>query len=71
MSAFESEGRTADGSALGHNLEHFGGIWQTGDGFAAYVAELDRQSDPAVAPPPGWVNSSSFWLVDALRVRVS
>lgn len=64
MAAFESEGRTADGSALGHHLEHFGGTWHTSEGFAAYVAELHRQGDPAVAPPSGWVNSSSFWLVD-------
>lgn len=38
---------------------------RTSDGFADWVARLQRQADPAVAPPRGWVHCSYWWVVDA------
>jgi predicted acetyltransferase len=38
------------------------------DGFAAWVRGLLRQSDPAVAPDPGWVHCTYWWIVEGDEV---
>lgn len=36
----------------------------TRDGFAAYLADRERQNDTEVTPPAGFVHCSFFWIVD-------
>jgi predicted acetyltransferase len=37
-------------------------------GFAAWVARLTGEEDPAITPVPGWVNCSYRWIVEDGRV---
>ncbi|GAA2510026.1 GNAT family N-acetyltransferase [Winogradskya humida] len=36
----------------------------TVDGFAAFVRKLLRESDPSIAPAPGWVHCTYWWIVE-------
>ena len=65
MADFRADGRTAQQSALVHNMEQFGANWHTPAGFQAYLSSLEQAGDPAIAPPEGWVRSSTYWLVKA------
>lgn len=77
MADFIAEGRggPADDSALARNIAEFGGRWHTEAGFAAYVADLHRQGDPAQPSPPGWTHTSTYWWVEgekylgSIRIR--
>jgi predicted acetyltransferase len=66
MAEFASDNRTGRESALMRQIEEWGGIWDTADGFAAFVAALTRAGDPAVPCPDEWVHSSTYWLVDTV-----
>lgn len=48
-----------DGSGL-----HADDDVETQEGFAAWVARLGRQADPAVAVPAGQVHSTRWWIVE-------
>jgi predicted acetyltransferase len=70
MADFTAEGRGNEDdrdSALGRQIAEFGPTWQTETGFAGFVEALRAAGDPAVPPPPGWVHSSTFWLVDGAQ----
>ncbi|GGQ62750.1 GNAT family N-acetyltransferase [Couchioplanes azureus] len=36
----------------------------TARGFAAFVARLRREPDPAIPPAPGWVHCTYWWIVE-------
>ncbi|MEV6348739.1 GNAT family N-acetyltransferase [Actinoplanes sp. NPDC051851] len=40
----------------------------TPEGFAAWVAKLHREADPAVPPVEGWVHCSYRWMVEDGRM---
>ncbi|AGL18480.1 GNAT family N-acetyltransferase [Actinoplanes sp. N902-109] len=52
-----------DGAGL-----HLGLDVDSADGFAAWVRQLLRQSDPAVEPDPGWVHCTYWWIVEGDEV---
>lgn len=37
-------------------------------GFAAFVGKLVRESDPGVAPVPGWVHCTYWWIAEGDEV---
>lgn len=77
MADFVAEGRGGreDDSALGRNLTEFGGQWHTAAGMERFLAELRAQGDPTVAPPQGWVHTSTYWWAEgeqylgSIRIR--
>ena len=62
MAEFAAEGRTADGSGIGSDLEEWTGRWQTDEGFAAYVAEKVAEREGVVSED--WVLCTNLWWVD-------
>ncbi|MFL6162860.1 MAG: GNAT family N-acetyltransferase [Jatrophihabitantaceae bacterium] len=71
----EGRGGPNDDSALARNIAEFGDRWHTEAGFAEFVADLRRQADPAVPPPPGWTHTSTYWwaqdenYLGSIRIR--
>jgi predicted acetyltransferase len=67
MDDFAAEGRGGPDdtdSALGRNIIAFGAGWRTVAGFAAFLESLQTEGDVSVAPPDGWVHSSTYWYLD-------
>jgi len=66
MADFAAEGRgtAQDDTALGRYLTGFAAQWHTPQGFEAFLAELRRQGDTSLPPPPNWVHTSTFWWAD-------
>jgi predicted acetyltransferase len=62
MDEFAAEGRTGDGSGIGHDLEAWSGRWESDEGFAAYVAEKVAERDGTVRDD--WVRCTNLWWVD-------
>lgn len=69
MADFADEGRgtAQDDSALGRHLTGFATQWHTQRGFERFLAELRREGDTAVPPPPNWVHSSTYWWAEGAR----
>ncbi len=69
MADFIAEGRGGpdDDSALARNLVRFGNRWHTDAGMAEFVAELLRDGDESLPPPPGWTHTSTYWWADGDR----
>ncbi len=69
MADFIAEGRGGpdDDSALARNIAEYGNRWHAEAGLAEFVAELLRQGDPALPPPPGWTHTSTYWWADGER----
>jgi predicted acetyltransferase/diadenosine tetraphosphate (Ap4A) HIT family hydrolase len=66
MAEFQAEGRGAetDISMVGREIREFSPTWQSPEGFAAFVAHLLAQADPAAPRPSGWVPATTFWWVE-------
>lgn len=69
MADFIAEGRGGpdDDSALARNIAGHGDRWHTEAGLAEFVAELLRQADESLPPPPGWTHTSTYWWADGER----
>lgn len=61
MAEFADEGRTGDDSMVGRHLQRYGDSWDSGEGFAAYVADLRADEERR---PPGFVCQTTLWWVD-------
>jgi predicted acetyltransferase len=77
MDDFADEGRGAPGdhSALGTDIVTYAPVWRAVAGFQTFLQSLRQAADRSVAPPAGWVHSSTFWWVQdseflgSIRVR--
>ena len=63
IAEFADEGRAGDGSGMGRDLERWAGRWETGDGFAAYVAERVAERE-SVAAPDRVLCTNLWWVAD-------
>jgi predicted acetyltransferase len=66
MSEFRAEGRGADddNSSIGDDLRTRWGGWESPAGFADYLAKLRDEADPNGTRPEGYVQCTTWWLVD-------
>lgn len=66
MADFVAEGRGApdERSALAYNIQRFGSVWHTDEGFQSFVDTLAAEGDPSVPVSGDWVHQSTFWWVD-------
>lgn len=65
MKEFGAEGRGApdDNSMIGAEIREWQVVWDTPEGFAAYVAALRAQSLQETPRPAGWVPCTTWWWV--------
>jgi predicted acetyltransferase len=66
MAEFTAEGRGTpeDHSMIGSDLRRWGDTWHSRAGFAAYVAAVQADADPATRRPQGFVASTTLWWAD-------
>jgi predicted acetyltransferase len=62
MAEFADEGRSGDGSGIGHDLERWTGRWESDEGFAAYVAE--KLAERERVDDSDWVLCTNLWWAD-------
>lgn len=66
MAEFAAEGRGGpyDDTMLGRESRGYGATWGTGEGFAAFVADLTADAEEDHPRPEGWVPCTNLWWVD-------
>lgn len=60
----EGRGRSEDDSMIAREMKNFGPVWESEEGFAAYLEQLRAEADETTARASFLVPSTTWWWIE-------